>query len=272
MTSLNSFVPAILLFISLISINPDAQARQGQLRKVENNAFQLGERLNFRVFYDSFLTGHVHAGEVILEIENDPGVINGRNTMNVVAQARSKGAFNLFFRVVNRYESNLDMEAIAPLRFMRRISEGRYRKYEEVMFNQFDNIAVSRTATVPIKPYMQDFISIFYYLRTNDFRTARPGDDFDVSFFLDDSIYVSRVVFDGREEITTREGRFRTLRFKPQVLEGSVFSQPYPMTLWISDDQNKIPVLIESGIVVGRIRMELSSFRGLKNPFTSKIE
>lgn len=249
-----------------------AQAGHGpELRKIENTAFQRGEKITYRVFYDSYITGNVNAGFASLEIRPENEVIAGRNTMNVVGIGRTRGAFNFFFRVVNRYETYLDEEAIVPLLFIRRINEGGYRKSQDVVFNQFDNIAISNTATVPVIPNVQDIISAFYYLRTYDYDDAEVGDIFDVSFFLDDSVYVSRVVFDGREDINTRIGTFRTLRFKPQVLTGDVFSQPYPMTLWISDDKNKIPVMIQSGIIVGSIKMELVEYSGLKNPLTSKI-
>jgi hypothetical protein len=249
-----------------------ANATHGQeLRKLENTAFQRGEKISYRVFYDSYLTGNVNAGIASLEIRPNNEVIAGRNTMNVVGIGRTRGAFNFFFRVVNRYETYLDEEAILPLLFIRRINEGGYRKSQDVVFNQFENIAISNTATVPVIPNVQDIISAFYYLRTYDYKDAQVGDIYDVSFFLDDTVYVSRVVFDGREDVTTRIGTFRTLRFKPQVLTGDVFSQPYPMTLWISDDKNKIPVMVQSGIIVGSVKMELIEYSGLKNPMSSKI-
>ncbi len=260
----------IVLLITLFSCFQEAEAQQ--LRKIENTAFQRGEKLTYRVFYDSYLTGNVLAGEASLEIRPDNEVISGRNTMNVIGLGRSKGAFNFFFRVVNRYETFLDQEAILPLLFIRRINEGGYRKSQDVMFNQINNIAISNTATVPVVENVQDIISAFYYLRTYDYDQAKIGDVYDVNFFLDDTVYVSRVMFDGREEVTTRMGTFKTLRFKPQVLTGDVFRQPYPMTLWISDDKNKIPVLAQSGIVVGSVKMELTGFEGLRNPMSSKIK
>jgi len=242
-----------------------------ELRKIENTAFQRGEKITYRVFYDSYLTGNVLAGEASLEIRSTNEVIAGRNTMNVIGLGRSRGAFNYFFKVVNRYETYIDQESISPLLFIRRINEGGYKKSQDVMFNQFDNIAISNTATVETVPYVQDIISAFYYLRTYDFSDAQVGDSWGVQFFLDDQVYSTRVIFDGRETISTRMGTFRTLRFKPEVLTGEVFSQPYPMTLWISDDENKIPVLAQSGIIVGSVKMEITSYTGLKNAQTSKI-
>lgn len=260
-------ISVVLMFLCLAATEGIGQ----ELRSIENNAFQRGEKITYRVFYDSYLTGNVHAGTASLEIKENNEVVAGRNTMNVVGLGRTQGAFNLFFRVVNRYETYIDEEAIVPLLFIRRINEGGYRKSQDVMFNQFESIAESNTATVPVVENVQDIISAFYYLRTYNFDSAEVGDQYSVNFFLDDTVYVSRVVFDGREQIRTRIGTFKTLRFKPQVLEGEVFSQPYPMTLWISDDENKIPILAQSGIIVGSVKMELINYENLKNPLTSKI-
>lgn len=242
-----------------------------QLRKIENTAFQRGEKITFRVLYNSFLTGNVVAGEASLEIKPNNEVIAGRSIYSVVGLGRSRGAFNYFFRVVNRYETYIDEESVAPHMFLRRISEGRYKLSQNVIFDQHQNIAISNTATVNTVPYVQDIISAFYFLRTYNFDNANIGDTYQVQFFLDDEVFTTQVIFEGRDTITTRMGTFKTLRFKPEVLTGNVFSQPYPMTLWISDDKNKIPILAQSGITVGSVKMELTQANGLRNPFSSKI-
>lgn len=246
---------------------------QGQeLRKIHNDSFQRGEKISYRVFYDSFLTGNILAGEAYLEVQRNRQVIDGRTTIPIVGYGESKGAFNFFFKVKNRYETFLDEQAMAPLMFTRNIREGNYRRNQLVYFNHYTQIARSNTDTVETVPYIQDIISAFYYLRTYNFDTARVGDIYNVQFFLDDEVFSTRVIFDGREEIKTRVGTFKTLRFKPEVLTGDVFSQPYPMTLWISDDKNKIPILAQSAIMVGSVKMELTGYEGLRNPMSSKIK
>ncbi len=258
------------LLISLALSNTDLFAQK--LRKVDNKAFERGEKIVYRVYYDSWLLSDVTAGIASLEIDEEYTEIAGRNSMHVVGLGNTKGLFNLFFKVVNRYETYIDAEAIAPLLFIRRINEGGFVKNQDVAFNHFKNLAKSNTATVEIPPYVQDIISAFYYARTYDFTDAKVGDKYDVTFFLDDSVYVSTIIYDGKEVVKTGLGKFNTLRFKPMVLEGTVFSQPYPMTLWISDDENKIPVKLKSGILVGSVKMELIDYRGLKNPMESGID
>ena len=266
---LSQKVPFFILI--LIAMLVSLPSRGQELRKVNNTAFDLGEKLVFRAYYSSALTGNVTAGEASLEIGPQPQLIGGRPTLHVVGRLRTKGLFNLFFKVNDRFETYIDRSAIAPLLFIRRVHEGNYRKSQDVIFNHYENLAISNTATVPVPPYVQDLISVFYFARTLEIENPRVGDEFNVDFFLDDSVYVTRIVFDGYERLNTRLGTFNTMRFKPMVLEGQVFSQPYPMTLWISNDKNRVPVMVESGLVVGSVKLELSEYAGLKNPLDSSV-
>lgn len=261
-----------ITFILLSMVILSSIAAQ-DLRVQKNDAFQRGEKIVYKVYYDSFVTGHVVAGEASLEIEKEDRIIANRSTMHVIGLGKTRGLFNLFFKVVNRYETYIDEKAIAPLLFIRRINEGGYKKSQDVTFNHFKKVAVSNTATVPVTEYIQDIISAFYYARTLDIKPdIKIGEEFPIDFFLDDSVYTTKIIFDGRENIKTDLGTFKCLKFKPMVLSGTVFSQPYPMTLWISDDKNKVPILAESGILVGSVKMELTRYSNLKNVFTAKID
>lgn len=270
MKTIKDFFAYPLFIFMILGVLPFVNAQE--YRTVENTSFQRGEKIVYRVYYDSWLLSNVTAGIASLEIEDSNIEIAGRNTMHVVGLGNTKGLFNFFFKVVNRYETYIDEQFIAPLLFIRRINEGGFVKNQDVMFNHHTNIAKSNTAKVEVVPYVQDIISAFYYARTYDFSDAKVGDKYDVTFFLDDSVYVSKIIYDGTEVVKTSLGKFNTLRFKPMVLEGTVFSQPYPMTLWITDDKNKIPVMLKSGILVGSVKMELIDYSGLKNSMDALIE
>ncbi len=260
------------LIFSIIVFGVLASAYSQELRKVKNEAFKRGEKLKFRVYYQSLLTGKVTAGEATLQVKKEDKIIASRSTYHIVGIGRSKGAFNLFFKVMDRFETYIDEEAIIPWVFIRRTREGGYEKDDDVTFNQVTHVAVSRSATSKIPENVQDIISAFFYARTYDYSNAKVGDEFPIDFFLDDSIYTSKIVFEGKEVIETSLGKFNALRFKPMVVSGEVFSQEYPMTLWITDDKNHLPLIAESAVVIGSIKMELVKYSGLANPVTSKIE
>ncbi len=243
------------------------------MRVIENNTFQIGERLSYRVYYDNFLPGNVTVGDATFEVRESNVEIAGRPTMHVVGKGKTRRFFNMFYRVDNYYETYIDKETIAPWYFRRNIYEGGYERDESFTFDQFRNIAYTDDdKKVSTTNYVQDIISLLYYARTLDVSDVKVGDEFDISFFFSDSVYVTKIIFDGYEKIKTRMGEINTLRFKPKVLTGSVFKQPYPMTLWISDDENKIPVLLESEIIIGSVKFELSGYKGLRNEFRAKLE
>lgn len=237
-----------------------------------NEAFTFGEKLKYRVYYHSLLTGKVTAGIATMEIGNKPVKVAGRDTYYIEAIGKSKGVFNWFYKVEDLFSTNVDKDSLVPLSFKRRTREGGYVVDDDVAFDHDSLIASSRQKSIKIPKYTQDIISAFYYARTLDFSHLKDGQTFPVVFYLDDSVYTSIIKYIGKEEIKIDEGKFRTLKFKPMVVVGEAFDDPYPMTLWISDDKNKIPLLIESEVIIGSVKMELLKFSGLRNPIASEIK
>ena len=240
------------------------------MRTIDNNAFQRGEKLDYKFYYDSFLPGYVTVGDGTIGIREDNVEMSGRNTMHIVGEVESRRFFRWFFKVDNYYETYVDEEAIAPWYFMRDIYEGGYERKEETIFDQYENKAYFEDTIINTKDYIQDVISAFYFVRTFDFSNVQPGDEYDVSMLFKDSIYDTKIKFEGREIIKTDIGEIKTLRFKPKILQDSEFQQPWPMTLWISDDENKVPVLFESRVIVGYAKLELTGYEGLIHPLSKK--
>lgn len=241
-------------------------------RKITNQAFQKGEKLEFRVYYDAMLTGKVTAGYASLEVKSGQKTINNRPVYHVVGEGRSRKAFDWFFKVRDRFESFFDTEAFIPYIFIRRTREGGYVKDDDVKFDHNLEYASSRNALKKIPAGVQDVISAFYYARTIDFTNAKIGQNFPVPFFLDDSVYISVIQYHGIEKVSTSFGTFRCLKFKPMVATGKAFSNPYPMTLWVTDDYNRIPILGESAVVVGSVKMELIGVSNLANPMAARLD
>jgi len=265
-----------ILFIAIFLAGAYLQAQT--LRTVTNTAFKRGELLRYKAYYDAILTGKVNAGEAELEVKDETKVIAGRNTYHIVGLGLTKGAFNLFFKVVDRYETYLDEDALVPWVFIRRVNEGGYKISQDVTFNQFKKTVTqtnnkdNTTKTKVASENIQDVISMFYYARTLDFSTATIGQEFPIPFFLDDSVYTSKIIYEGKEKVTIDAGTFNCLKFKPMVATGSIFKDQYPMTLWISDDKDHVPILAESAVIVGKVKLELIKSTGLLNTLTSKTE
>lgn len=242
-----------------------------EYRKLENNSWETGEVLKYRVYYESLLTGQVNAGTAEIEVKKTNRKFDGREVHHIVGSGKSNRAFDIFFKVRDRFESYMDKESLMTHHFVRRTREGGYVRDDDIDFDHKNCIAVSRRETNPILPYVQDILSAAYYARTLNADTLETGDHISVNYYLDDSLYVSVIQFEGRQIVETDLGKFHCLAFKPMVATGEVFSNSYPMTLWITDDENKIPILGESAVIVGSVKMELTKASGLKNPVKARI-
>ena len=267
---MKKIIPIAMLTLITLSINAQT------LRTVKNEAFKRGEFLRYKVYYDAILTGKVNAGEAELQVKDENKLFANRSTFHVVGLGLTKGTFNLFFKVVDRYETYIDEEALLPWLFIRRVNEGGYKITQDITFNQYKKTIIqvnnknNTTTTTSVKDYTHDIISSFYYARTIDFTNAKIGQAFSIPFFLDDSIYTSKIIYMGKEDITIGIGKFSCIKLKPMMATGNVFKDPYPMTLWVTDDKNHIPLLAESAILVGTVKMELIKYSGIANPLSSK--
>ncbi|MBL7924925.1 MAG: DUF3108 domain-containing protein [Bacteroidia bacterium] len=250
-----------LTTLAFMAALPFLAATQPHLPKVENKAFGPSEVLEYRVHY-----GFIDAGTARLEVDPILKNLGGRTCYRVVGTGKSVGAFDWFFKVRDHYESYIDSEAMVPWLFIRRIEEGSYSKKQNVSFNHFRSTATSEKKTITTPGQVQDLISAFYYSRTLDFTNAAVGDTFLIHTYLDDEVFPMVIKYTGKEKIKTKAGTFRCIVFKPYLLEGRVFKEKEGMTVWVTDDKNRIPVRAQADILVGSIKMDLTKYSGLSNP------
>lgn len=233
--------------------------------------YKSGEELDFLMYYDAPLIGKLYAGKAILELDILDEKKNGQTVFHAVGRGFSTGTFDFFYKVRDRFESWFDAVNFRSYQFMRRTSEGGYVVNDDVKFDYEKSKAISRKTEKKIGESVQDFISAFYFARTLDISNVPVGGSFPIDFYLDDSLYTSVIIYEGKEIIETRLGKFRAMKFRPMVVQGEVFDIPYPMFLWVTDDKNRIPLLLKSEIIVGSIKAELYKFKNLKYPLDSKI-
>lgn len=252
----------VLTLIHLKSFTQDST-----LKNVRNEAFTSSEVLEYRVHY-----GFLNAGEARLEIMPQIKDFGSRRVYHIVGTGKSVGAFDWFFKVRDRYESFVDSQAIIPWYFIRRVDEGGYKISQNVTFNHFKNIAISEKATISVPRQVQDIVSAYYYARTINFDTAEAGDAFPMTAYLDDEVVNLSLKYLGKEKIKTGTGTYNCLKFRPVLLIGRVFKEEDDMTIWVTDDKNKIVVRAEAEILVGSVKMDLKNYSGLANPLLAKVK
>lgn len=254
---------AILIISFLLGLGlltTSAVRQKYKYRKVTNNAFQANEKLRYRVTW-----GIADAGEVRMTVSKHPYKIKGRNALHVKAVGETLGAFKLFYKVYDVYESYVDQEAMVPLKFKRDVYEGGYEIKQEYDFYHNNKVVYHKGKRFVVPENIQDMVSAFYYARLLNLENAKVGQTFKFSVFLDNTIYPLKIKYLGKETIRVRKGKFDCLKFAPLVEKGRYFTSEQDVQFWVSDDANKIPILVKAKIPVGWIKMHLVEWSGLKH-------
>jgi hypothetical protein len=234
------------------------------------DAFKTGETLKFRIHY-----GVVNAGNATLEVKE--AVRDNKKVHHVVGSGVTTGMTKFFFKVSDLYETYFDKVTGKPYQYVRKIDEGGYTKNQEGFFNQDKNTVLVKDykhksqKTIAVTENVQDIMSTFYYLRNHpSVDKMKVGEAIAVDMFFDEEITKFRLKFIGREDISTKFGVVSTMIFRPYVQAGRVFKEEESLTVWISDDENKVPVRIKASLAVGSLKADLEEYSGLAHPFTAK--
>jgi hypothetical protein len=228
---------------------------------VANNAFEPGEKLTYRLSY-----GVIDAGEATLTVDESEKSVQGRKLWRVRGVGKTISAFEWFYKVHDVYESHMDAQGMFPWLFIRRVDEGGYKINQDYTFYQHKKIVDNGEGKKYKVPSMvQDMISAFYYARTLNFTNAKIGDIFTVNIFLDNELYPTKIKYTGKQYVKVKGDKYRCMKFVPVVQEGRVFNSSEDLTVWITDDANRIPILAKAKIKVGSLKMHLVSWENLKN-------
>ena len=243
---------------------------------LDNEVFVADEVLVYKLYYNWKFVW-IPAGEVKFEVKESDLYYD------YYATGKTYESYDNFFKVRDYYYSRVDKKTLFPVNFVREIEEGKYTRYDSIVFNQNINKAVSHWGSKKenIKPYefdldgcMQDMLSILYYVRNYNSAQFKEGDNIPVKVFFDKEVFPLKVRYDGQEKKKKIKGlgKFNAMKFTPEVVAGYVFDEDTTMKLWVSDDNNKIPLLVESPVSVGSIKAVLKRYKNLKYPLTSQVE
>ena len=247
------------------------EKRDGENEKKKKSippAFKSGEWLKFRIHY-----GFLNASFATLHLTEDK--LDDIPVYHVVGLGKTTGFASIFFKVDDRYESYFGKEDEKPYRFIRKISEGGYTRDTEINFDYTNDIAVlddkktNKKFNFTVQDSIHDLISAFYYLRNNfEAEDLVLNESIELKMlFDDDGVFKFKLKYLGKEIIRTKYGKVECLKFRPLVQSGRVFKEQESLTLWVSNDLNKIPIRIKADLLVGAIKADLDGYNGLKNQF-----
>ncbi len=234
------------------------------LLTAQDTAFKPGEHFKFRIHY-----GFFNAGFATLDLKT--GVFQGKKLYHAVGKGWTTGLSRWFMKVRDLYESYFDGDG-RPYRFIRKIDEGGYTMDKELHFdhNHHKVLVINKEKnksgyySIPVQIF--DMVSVFYYLRNYDVSSLKPGDALTVDLFFDEEVYPFKLKYLGKDVLDTDIGEVHALKFRPLVQSGRVFKEDESLTVWVSDDKNKIPLLIKAKLLVGSLKASLIEYKGLKYP------
>ncbi len=233
-----------------------------ELPIAKNEAFKEGEILTYRLHY-----GIIDAGVAVLEVKPEVMEVSGRKVYHIVGNGYSKGSFDWFFKVRDRYETFIDKDALLPWMFVRRVNEGGYITNEDYKFNQYTNkVDVGREDKVDVPPGTHDMISAFYAARNLDLTNAKEGDVFTINSIVDKEVFPLKIRYVGKDKISCDIGTFNCIKFRPIVQKGRVFKKEDDLNVWITDDKNRVPLRAQAKLLIGSIKLDIVSTKNLANP------
>lgn len=271
MIMLKRNTPFIFLFFCISFILKGQEANVSD--PVENIVpFNAGEWFGFRIHYSIF-----NASYATLSLTQD--TIKGIPVIHAKGYGKTTGLARWFFKLEDHYDSYFDEKKIIPYHFVRDIYEGGYTKDLEIDFDHEQHLAHVNDkknkikGTFNIKKNTQDILSAFYFLRTYyPDKKMIVGEEFDINMFFDNENYHFKLKFIGREMLSTKFGKINCIKFRPVVQSGRVFKEQEGVTLWVSDDKNRIPLKVKADLAIGSLGVELENFKNIKFPFNVIVD
>jgi hypothetical protein len=236
----------------------------------KSSAYSVGEYFRFKITY-----GFVNAGYATLEVKE--AVKSNKKVYHLVGKGYTTGMTKFFFKVEDDYQSYVDKSTGNPIQYIRKIDEGGYIKNQEGFFDAEKNKVTakdyrSKTEKVfDVPDNIQDILSAFYYLRNYpEIDALVIGQSIEIDMFFDEEITKFKLKYLGVEDVKTKFGIVSCKVFKPYVQSGRVFKEQESLSVWVSNDGNKLPIRIKAELMIGSLNAEIDQFRGLVNPFMVK--
>lgn len=264
---LGSAALLMLGFQSFTTEPRDIAASQFVYRKLTNSAFKEGEQLQFRVHY-----GVINAAKITMSVGAKTQTINNRKAYYVKVDGETLKSFDFMYKVRDKFESWIDAESLAPLRYAKTVRENKYFDEDLAIYMHDKKKLRNKKGELTIPSYTQDIGSAIFYARNLDFSKAKLNQVYPIDIYLDNKVYNLQFTYLGIETIQTDLGKVKCIKLRPKLVVDRVFKSTNDMTIWISNDKNKIPMRIESAIKVGSLKVDLTSYSNLKNNFDALVK
>ncbi len=237
---------------------------------VTNTSFTPGESITFSIFY-SVIGVYFNAGTANFKTTEE--TLNNTSVYHTVGTGWTNSKYDWIFKVRDRYESYYDKQSMLPIKFIRNVNEGKYKRSQTAVFDHTaGNVLTEENKTLTVPKCSFDIISALFNIRSVNFDKLAVNSKIIFDMYMDGEVYHMYLRYLGKENVETKLGTFKAIKVKPLLVKGNAFKGGEKMTAWISDDDNHIPVRIESDLSVGSIKVDLMQYSNLRTTLSSRIK
>jgi hypothetical protein len=263
--------------ICIILILGSFQQLSAQCR-LNKEAFVPGEEVHMNVYFHWGLL-MPKAGSAIMYMDKSDH--NGNETLRQQLTFKTTSFFDKIYSMRDTVDTHYDAN-YTPIYYLKKADEDGYFLWDEMIFN-YDN----KITTVPTKRWdrnrtkidtthvvdgcLFDALSVSMYLRGLDAQTIEIGDEFPANFIMGRDIIKVSYRYGGQEIIERGKNLYRTRKFYMDVEDEAVTQTKNALEIWLSDDENKIPIKIRAKLKIGAAEAYFTKAKGLRFPLTSEI-
>jgi hypothetical protein len=213
--------------------------------------------INERMRFDIYWMG-IYAGYALINVKgNDEEV-------KIISEVHSAPFISNFYYVNDKAESTIEHGKPKHFRFLQ--IEGKHRGDKEIHFNYdskeitfINHIKNKVSIHKGVEKVFMDVLSGFFYLRSLSIELNKPVliDIFDSDKFA--TVEVNPI----KEEVieTSLNKEVKALVVKPELTTEGLFKRKGDIFIWLSNDERKIPLRVETKVSVGRVVAELKEYK-----------
>ncbi|OQW49062.1 MAG: hypothetical protein A4S09_12615 [Proteobacteria bacterium SG_bin7] len=242
---------------------PEFEDSEGFIgRRPVNDPYRIGEKVVLAVKYFG-----VVAGDLTLEVGKMVEV-NGRKSYTFITDVKSNSSFAIFYKVDDNIKTFVDYDNLVPMGYSLRIRETNDTKEGRGVFDWSamkafnwkkyidDGKVKEEKDEHPLEPFSQNVYSAIFYLRNFKLAVGKQ-----IVFRVNDA--GKTLLFKGqvlrKETLETALGPKETFVIKPQFELDGIFKPVGDIYMWITDDDRKYLVRVESKIKIGKIVGDLKA-------------
>lgn len=268
---------AIIFVLSSLLLNISAQ---DDVKYQKEPVFNDGEHATYNIYFNWGWIW-IHAGNVEFSVKKK--TLNGEDSYFLFVSGYTRKTFDKMYTIRDTFSSYISASTLAPIFYNEVKHEDSYycnKKYYYKKENNKTNVYLDMTRytkhwkdTVSTSEEVRDLISTCYNFRNIDGTSLNKNDVIPFNMLIDNEIYKLGLKYKGKEKIELKNGnKYNALKFVPKLVTGDLFKKEDDMTIYVSDDENHIPLLITAKIKVGSIKAMLSDIKNTKNPISSQIK